>query len=246
MKALIFAAGLGTRLKPLTDHIPKALVPVAGRPLLAHTLERLEQAGATEITVNVHHFGEQIIQYLAAHPASIPVHISDERSALLDTGGGLRQAAALFRTAPEAPILIHNVDILSNADLSELYAASLSHDALLLVSRRKTSRYLLFDDEMRLCGWTNISTGEVRTPYPQLDMSRLQRFAFAGIHCFSPRLLRFMESYPAAFPIMDFYLSVCAQADIRGFLAPELQLLDVGKQDTLLAAEEFLRQPPTA
>ena len=246
MKALIFAAGLGTRLKPLTDHIPKALVPVGGRPLLAHTLERLEKAGATEMAVNVHHLGEQIIRYLAEHPASVPVHISDERDKLLDTGGGLRQAATLFRTEPEAPILLHNADILSNADLGELYAASLTHDALLLVSRRRTHRYLLFDEEMRLCGWTNIATGEVRTPYLQLDMSRMQHYAFAGIHCFSPRLLRFMQDFPEAFPIMDFYLSVCAKADIRGFLNPELQLLDVGKQDTLLAAEEFLRQNPTA
>ena len=246
MKALIFAAGLGTRLKPLTDRMPKALVPVGGNPLLAQTLQRLLGAGATEIVVNIHHFGEQIIQYLQNNPCPVPLHISDERRALLDTGGGLRQAATLFRAEPEAPILIHNVDILSNADLGGLYASSLTHDALLLVSQRETSRYLLFDDEMRLCGWTNIATGEVRTPYSQLDMSRMQRYAFAGIHCFSPRLLRLMEGRPAAFPIMDFYLSVCAQADIRGFLAPELQLLDVGKQDTLLAVEDFLRQYPTA
>ena len=161
MKALIFAAGLGTRLKPLTDTMPKALVPLHGEPLLAHTLRRLIGSGATEAVVNVHHFGEQIIDYLARTDWGIPVGISDERDALLETGGGLRKAAPLFHE-PDAPILIHNVDILSNADLGALYAAAAPHDALLLVSDRPTQRYLLFDDDLRLRGWTNLATGEVR------------------------------------------------------------------------------------
>lgn len=240
MKALIFAAGLGTRLKPLTDTMPKALVPLHGEPLLAHTLRRLIGSGATEAVVNVHHFGEQIIDYLARTDWGIPVGISDERGALLETGGGLRKAAPLFHE-PDAPILIHNVDILSNADLGALYAAAAPHDAFLLVSDRPTQRYLLFDDDLRLRGWTNLATGEVRSPYPDLDPRGLHRLAFAGIHCFSPRLLPRMEAWPARFSIIDFYLKVCAETDIRACLQPNLQLLDVGKVDSLRQAETFLR-----
>ena len=241
MKALIFAAGLGTRLKPLTDTMPKALVPLHGEPLLAHTLRRLIGSGATEAVVNVHHFGEQIIDYLARTDWGIPVGISDERDALLETGGGLRKAAPLFHE-PDAPILIHNVDILSNADLGALYAAAAPHDALLLVSDRPTQRYLLFDDDLRLRGWTNLATGEVRSPYPDLDPARLHRLAFAGIHCFSPRLLPHMADWPARFSIIDFYLKVCAEADIRACVQPGLRLLDVGKVDSLRQAETFLQQ----
>ena len=240
MNAMIFAAGLGTRLKPLTDHMPKALVPVEGEPLLAHTLRTLIKSGANEVVVNVHHFAQQIVDYLQAHPVDIPVRISDESDALLDTGGGLKKAASLF-TDKTAPILIHNVDILSNANLGHFYTEHATHDAALLVSERQTTRYLLFDDDMRLMGWTNIATGEVRTPYSSLDVDKLHRYAFSGIHLFGQRLVQLMVSWPQKFPIMDFYLSVCHQADIRGVLQPDLRLLDVGKLDTLHAAEEFVR-----
>ena len=134
MRAMLFAAGLGTRLRPLTDTLPKALVPVGGRRLIA--------AGATEVVVNIHHFGQQIIDYLTQHDFGIDLHISDERTALLDTGGGLRQALSLF-SASDTPILIHNVDILSNADLPGFYAHQHQHDVLLMVSERETQRYLL-------------------------------------------------------------------------------------------------------
>ena len=240
MHSLIFAAGLGTRLKPLTETMPKALVPVLGKPLLQHTLDTLIQAGCTEAVVNVHHFGQQIIDFVQQHAWPIPVRISDEREQLLDTGGGLRQAARLF-SGPAAPILIHNVDIFSNARLQQVYEAGKQHDAVLLVSARDTQRYLLFDDDMRLCGWTNLATGEVHSPYPHLDLNRMKRLAFAGIHCFSSRLLPYMEDWPDKFSIIDFYLKVCAEADIRGFLQPDLQLLDVGKIGTLQAAAEFLQ-----
>lgn len=240
MNALIFAAGLGTRLKPLTDHLPKALVKVAGMPLLEHTIERLVAAGATEIVVNVHHFGSQIIDYLAQRDWEIPVHISDERTQLLDTGGGLKKAAQLF-TDKERPILIHNVDIFSNADLSNVYRFQEAADALLLVSQRPTKRYLLFDNEMRLKGWTNIETGEVRSPFRDLKLEEVHRYAFAGIHRFSPRLLPLMKEWDDKFSIIDFYLAICAKRDIRGLYAPELRLLDVGKLDALADAESFIR-----
>lgn len=242
MKAMVFAAGLGTRLKPLTDTMPKALVPVCGHPLMEYTLLRLKAAGATEIVINVHHFAEQIIDYVAKRDWGIPVLISDERDCLLDTGGGLRKAAPLF-TSNEDPILIHNVDIFSNADLNGFYAQSSSCDASLLVSRRETQRYLLFDDDMRLRGWTNTATGEVRTPFENLQTEGLRRYAFSGIHCFSTRLLERMKDFPQKFSIIDFYLSACAHANIRGHLQPDLRLLDVGKLHTLQEAEKWILNP---
>lgn len=239
MKAMIFAAGLGTRLKPLTDIVPKALVRVCGRPLLDICMARLLAAGATEIVVNVHHLGAQIIDFVASRAWPVPVRVSDERAALLDTGGGLFKASALFSGSPE-PILIHNVDILHNADLAAFYVQSANKAVSLMVSERATSRYLLFDDDLRLVGWTNISTGEVRSPYPDLDVSRLHRYAFSGIHTFSPALFPLMSSWPSRFSIMDFYLSVCDKVDIFAYPVSGLQLLDVGKQNTLSAAERFL------
>lgn len=240
---MIFAAGMGTRLRPLTDRMPKALVPVSGHPLLEIAAARLRRAGATELVVNVHHFADQITAYLAEHDLGLPIRVSDESAELLDTGGGLRHALPLFsRSAGDEPILIHNVDILSNADLPALHAQHTAGDgALLLVSERETSRYLLFDDAMRLVGWTNTATGEVRSPYTDLRPEGLRHYAFSGIHSFSPRLYPFMESFPPRFSIIDFYLSICDRIPIRACLQPGLRLLDVGKQDTLTRAEEFLR-----
>ncbi|MDO4929901.1 MAG: nucleotidyltransferase family protein [Bacteroidales bacterium] len=241
MKAMIFAAGLGTRLKPLTDRIPKALVPVGGRTLLDLTIDRLVAAGATEIVVNVHHFGEQIIAHLQNHSYPVPIRVSDERQALLDTGGGLRQAFPLFGNT-DAPVLIHNVDILHNADLRAFYAASTGAAVTLMVSERQTTRYLLFDDNNRLMGWTNVQTGEVRTPHADLDLSRLRRYAFSGIHCFSPAAYPLMQAYPDKFPIMDFYLRECDKLLIKAYPVEGLRLLDVGKIDSLSAAEDFLQK----
>ena len=220
MRALVFAAGLGTRLRPLTDTMPKAMVPVLGKPLLHHTISRLVAAGATEIVVNVHHFAEQIIDDVAQHNWGIPVRISDERDLLLNTGGGLRQALKHF-TPSDTPILIHNVDILSNANLAALYqeAIDTAADALLLVSERKTQRYLLFNNENQLVGWENIATHEVRSPYPNLQPA----------------------THPQAFPIMDFYLNECQKFNFKASISSDLHLLDVGKLDTLSAAEAFVQ-----
>ncbi|MCF0235776.1 MAG: NTP transferase domain-containing protein [Bacteroidaceae bacterium] len=241
MRVLLFAAGLGTRLRPLTDTMPKALVPVDGQPLLHHTLTTLAAAGAKEVVVNVHHFGQQIIDYVASHDYPLTIRISDERQALLDTGGGLRQALPLFSPS-DAPILMHNVDILSNADLRTFYAQHGSADVRLMVSERTTQRYLLFDEAMQLVGWTNTATGEVRTPHKNLDLRTTKMLAFAGIHSVSPRLQSLLASYPAKFPIMDFYLEQCAHLHIEGVAMPSLSLLDVGKVDSLSAAEEFIKR----
>lgn len=164
MKAMIFAAGLGSRLKPLTDTMPKALVPIAGRPMLEHVILKLKAAGFTEIMINIHHFGEQILDFLKANENfGLIIHISDERDLLLDTGGGVKKARSFFENSDE-PFLIHNVDILSDVNLKELYDYHLQSGAVatLLASQRKTSRYLLFDTDKRLCGWINKDTEQVK------------------------------------------------------------------------------------
>ena len=246
---MIFAAGLGTRLKPLTDTMPKALVPVGGKPLLDINIERLQQAGYDRFVVNVHHFAQQIIDHVAEQDYAPMVHFSDESDQLLETGGGLKKAQTLFRD--DEPILIHNVDILDNVDYDWFRRQhQADEDAVLLVSRRKTKRYLLFDNAMRLMGWKNIETGEVKSPYEYVRRTGLSQhgeelnmFAFSGIHSFSPRLFPLMERFPDRFPIIDFYLSVCHRAHIVGLVKNDLQVLDVGKLDSLTQAEEFMNQP---
>ena len=245
MNIFILAAGLGTRLKPLTDTMPKALVPVGGRPLLQILVEKIKRECCDpEIVINIHHFAEQITDFVASHQGfGLPVTFSDEREQLLETGGGLKQAAPLFRN--HEPILIHNVDILSNVDLGTFYqqhADDSDVSATLIVSERTTTRYLLFDDDNRLVGWTNIETGEVRSPYPDLDVTKCHRYAFSGIHIVSQSLLPLMDTWPDRFPIMDFYLSVCHRVIIRADVRPDLQLLDVGKLDSLTQAEAMVRQ----
>lgn len=224
---MIFAAGMGTRLKPLTDVIPKALVPVGDRSLLQIVIERLISFGCEKAVVNVHHKAGQIRNFLnvTAPHFNIPISISDESEALLETGGGIRKASHLF--SPDEPILIHNVDILSNVNLRELYDRIGMDDALLLVSERKTQRYLVFDDDMRLIGWKNIATGEVR------GCGDGHLYAFSGIHIINHSLLRDMEEWPERFPIMDFYLNRCKDRKIRGVVKKDLHLLDVGKLDAL-------------
>ncbi len=240
MQAMIFAAGLGTRLKPLTDHMPKALVRVGGEPLLKHVVVQMKNAGFTHIVVNVHHFADQIEEYLAAQQNfGIDIRISDERRQLLNTGGGIKKARPLFDSTE--PILIHNVDILSNVDLRSFYAQA-HGDATLLVSERQTKRYLLFapDEGHRLMGWTNVETHEVRSPHTGLNPDSCERYAFSGIHVFSPRLFPLLDPWPDEFGIIDFYLGTCAGHDINGYAWPGLRLMDVGKQDTIAQADHFL------
>ncbi len=239
-QAMIFAAGLGTRLKPLTDTMPKALVRVGGQPLLWHVIMKLKAAGYERIVVNVHHFAQQIIDYLQTNGNfGLDIRISDETDGLLETGGGIKKALPLFDQ--ESPILIHNVDILSNLDLDALTMTN-SPDALLVVSRRQTKRYLLFDDEMLLDGWTNIETGEVKSPYPALDPTGMRQLAFSGMHVIWPRLFPLFNEMPDRFGIIDFYLKYCHQCAIIGLEQKDLRLLDVGKLDTLEQAESFLKQ----
>ncbi len=244
MKAMIFAAGLGTRLKPLTDHTPKALVPVNGHPMLEHVILKLKAAGCTEAVVNVHHFGQQIIDFLHANQNfGITIHISDERNELLDTGGGIKKASSFF--SGTAPFLVHNVDILSDVDLKALYDFHLQsgNDATLLVSPRETSRYLLFDTNIRLCGWLNKPTGQTKPAGFIYRHDIYNEYAFSGIHVVSPSLFRYMDNqWEGKFPIMDFYLQTCKEARIGGYLVTGLQLIDIGKPDTLAQAAAFLKR----
>ena len=246
MKAMIFAAGLGSRLKPLTDTMPKALVPVAGCPMLEHVILKLKASGFTEIVINIHHFGEQIIDFLKTNnDFGLTIHISDERDRLLDTGGGIRKARLFFENSGE-PFLVHNVDILSDMNLKELYDFHMQSGsvATLLASRRTTSRYLLFDTERKLRGWINKDTGQVKPEGFHYDESPYREYAFSGIHVFSPAVFRLMEAprWEGKFSIMDFYLATCGQTDYSGYLAEKLELIDIGKPETLARAEEFVKK----
>lgn len=234
--AMIFAAGLGTRLRPLTDTMPKALVPVAGEPLLGHVIRRLVRAGYSRIVVNVHHFPDQIRHYLATNDFGVRIDISDESGLLLETGGAIRHAAPLL--AGCGRFLVHNVDIISDLDL-DWFEAQARPEALstLLVSERKTSRYLLFDDDLRLRGWTDLRTGEVRSPYPDLDPSACRKLAFSGIHLMSGAILDVMAPFPERFPIIDFYLKVCDRFPVYGAVPEHLRMVDVGKFESLSEAD---------
>lgn len=241
MKAMIFAAGLGTRLKPLTDHMPKALVPVAGHPMLEHVILKLKAAGVTEAVINVHHFAGQILDFLKANQDfGIKIRISDETGQLLDTGGGIKKAAPFF----DEPFLVHNTDILSNVDLKAMYEyhCTSSNDATLLVSPRKTVRYLLFDTDKRLCGWVNKDTLQTKPEGFVYRPDIQEEYAFGGIHVISPSLFNYMNDWEGKFSIMDFYLQTCRTAQLGGYLKEDLQLIDIGKPDTLEKAEEFIKR----
>lgn len=262
MQSMIFAAGLGTRLKPLTDRIPKALVRVGGKPLIEYVLKNLVAAGSKRIVVNVYHFANQIIEYLQQNDFGVDIRVSDETEMLLDTGGGIKNAAPFFNTSE--PVLIHNVDILSNVDLRALYnyacEAEIEQkvDAVLLVSLRKTKRYLIFNEDMRLVGWTNVDTGEVKSPYETLheltftqpyDNNNVTNeqygytlFAFSGIHVIGNKVFEAMNECSAKFPIMDFYLQYAKDLHFVGKVKNNLKLMDVGKLDTLAEADAFVKQ----
>ncbi len=230
MQAMIFAAGLGTRLRPLTDNTPKALVKVAGKPLLQHVLEKLKNA---HVVINVHHFAQQIKDYLDDKANfSMDISVSDESACLLDTGGGIKHAAPLFQES--TPILIHNVDIFSSVDLQTFYQESMMNVATLLVSKRETSRYLIFDDDNCLIGWENTKTGEIK------GCADGSRYAFSGIHTFSPLLFKYFDLFPERFSIIDFYLSICKKEKIKCRIKDDLCILDVGKLDSLAEAEKFV------
>ena len=238
MKAMIFAAGLGTRLRPLTDHMPKALVRVAGTPMLQRVILRLKEAGFDDLVINIHHFGEQILDFLKVNnDFGVRIRISDERGELLDTGGGILKARPLLDDGK--PFLIHNADILTNIDLAAFYRHHVESgaDATLLTNHRQTSRYLLFDRQARLCGWVNKNTQQTKPEGFTFRPGEYKEYAFSGIHVISPSLLRHMGG--GAFSIMDFYLQECHRTCIGGHFVPGLRLIDIGKPESLEEANRL-------
>ena len=254
MRAMIFAAGLGTRLKPLTNTLPKALVPLAGKTLLQWQIERLKAAGITDIVVNIHHFPDMIINYLRENDNfGCRISVSDERDMLLETGGGLRKAKSLLLGIGsresgnnDEPILICNVDILSNIDLPTLLQAYNPEEmGVVVVSPRETQRYLLFDETNRLCGWTNIATGEVRPASLASSPNSLiaSRLAFSGMQVLNPRIFDVMDKVVAEkgdkFSLIDLYLSIAEKEILRAFIPENYRMMDVGKIAQLSEAESF-------
>ncbi len=252
MKAMIFAAGMGTRLKPLTDRMPKAMVPVAGKPLIEHVCRKLKASGIDEAVVNVHHFAEQIEAWVGEQQSGMKIDISDERALLLETGGAVLHARKYLEGCGR--FLIHNVDILSNADLGWL-ENQVRPDALatLLVSERQTKRYLLFHPEtLRLVGWLNTDQNDYHLADDSLWVEDCRALGFSGIHILSDEVLGLMDEYVnekglpkdetigTRFPIMNFYMWAARKRPIYGAVAENLDFLDVGKLDSLEKAENYL------
>ena len=266
MKAMIFAAGLGTRLKPLTDTLPKALVPVCGKPLIEHVARKLQAAGIDDVVVNIHYFADKVEEWVAEkewiitdgkkvlEKGNMRFSISDERALLLETGGAVLHAKRYLEGCGR--FLIHNVDILSNCDI-KWFESQVADDALatLLVSERETTRFLLFaPDSLRLVGWMNTDTGDYHVVSPDIVPAECRKLAFSGIHILSDKVLALMEQYVAEkglvvdevagvrFPIMNFYMWAAGKEAIYGVKAENLDFLDVGKLDALEPAERFLER----
>lgn len=237
MNAMIFAAGLGTRLRPLTDHCPKALVKIGDKTLLEMALNKLVRLGATKIIVNVHHFANQIIEFIETYPSEkTKIIISNEQEQLLDTGGGLLKAASLFDK--NVPILIYNVDVVTNANLEALihYHQASNNLVTLLTQDRKASRFLLFNHQNLLAGWRNPKTGEekwVTKPHDVVAMG------FNGIQVINPELLTLI-SKRGAFPIIPEYLNLAKEHRIEGWNQWQGKWFDAGTPEKIREIAEFM------
>lgn len=243
MKAMILAAGLGTRLKPWTLEHPKALVPVGGIPMLGRVITRLVGEGFNEIVVNVHHFADQIVSYLSNNEFGARIEVSDESSELLDTGGGILHAAPLLFARYDEPVLIHNVDILSNCRLRELMESHTRSGAgsTLVVSHRESTRHLVFNHDMELRGWHDVKSGQYLPGGFRPDIT-CSEFAFSGIYVMNRQSVEEMADLDLgnAFPVMTYFLDPRRREKAKGMIAADLQLIDIGKPATLSQAEDFL------
>lgn len=238
MKAMIFAAGLGTRLRPLTDTMPKALVTIQGKSLLEITIRKLIDSGFNEIIINIHHFGDQVLDFLERnHNFNIRIEVSDEREFLLDTGGGLLKASWFFDDGK--PFLVHNVDVLSGINLMDLYNCHITRKPLatLAVKTRVSSRYLIFDDNQCLCAWKNIKTGEMVSA--REIFSPVSELAFSGIQVISPGIFGLIEQ-KGAFPLVRTYLFLAAKNDITCFRHDNDYFIDVGRINNLEEAQKLI------
>jgi len=238
MKAMIFAAGLGTRLKPLTNNIPKALIELNGKTLLEHTIVKLISTGVTNIIINVHAFADQIIEFLKLNNNfGIHIEISDETDLLLDTGGGLKKAAWFFDD--NKPFILHNVDIISDIDLSEMYQQHIAANCLatLAMDNRDTSRYFLLNQNLELCGWENSKT-KVKIISKSGKISF--KLAFSGIHVISPAIFAHFEK-DHIFSITSKYLELSKKHKIMAYQPNNTYWFDVGKTNDLAKAAQFLQ-----
>jgi NDP-sugar pyrophosphorylase family protein len=237
MKAIIFAAGLGTRLKPITNHIPKALVPVNGKPLIDYAVEKLIDAGIHEIVINIHHFGDLIINHIKTSSYPISIHFSDERDQLLETGGALKKAASILKG--NDPVIALNVDVISSINLKKLISQHIKTNALvtLAVRKRETSRYLLFNNQMELTGWKNIKTNEIKMAREQ--QKDLTQLAFSGIQVLSPHFFDLITE-TGKFSVIEIYLRLASTQKIMGFNDTSPFWIDVGKPGEIENAEKYL------
>ena len=237
MKAMILAAGIGNRLRPLTDDRPKALVEIGGHTLLEITISRLRAFGVREVIINVHHFADMIIEYLRSrHNFGLRIEVSREEC-LLDTGGGLKKVAWFFLEGPEKPFVVHNVDVVTTFDLARMAQFHVENGALatLAAQDRETFRYLLFDDKLRLCGRRYGRDGRDELVRPS---QHPQALAFSCMHVISPRLLTMMTE-EGAFPIMACYLRLAAQGEkILAFRGDEYYWRDLGKPEHVRLADQ--------
>lgn len=235
MKAMIFAAGLGTRFKPWTDKHPKALALVNGKTLLQRNIEYLQRYGITDVIVNVHHFADQITDTLALHKGwGSRISISDETNEVLETGGGLKKAGWYF---DQGPFVVINADILTDLSLDDIisYHNQYKPLATLAVTGRSTSRYFLFDETDALCGWKNVKTGQEKMARHKLN---LLPKAFSGLHIIDPRIFPLMKQ-EGKFSIVDTYLDLAGTETIQGFDHSGSKLVDVGKPESVKEAEKL-------
>ena len=240
MKAMILAAGLGTRLRPLTNSKPKALIEINKIPLLEIVIKRLKLYDFNEIIINVHHFADQIIGFLKEkNNFSIDIRVSDETDLLLSTGGGLKKASWFFND--NKPFLIHNVDILSDINLKQFYEAHINSEALatLAVRNRQSSRYLLFDNDNNLCGWKNTKTNDVKIA--KQSKSDLIPLAFSGLHIINPSIFDLMPEQ-CVFSMIDVYLNLAANYSIKEFNHDSSMWIDIGTKESLIGAGKILNQ----
>jgi NDP-sugar pyrophosphorylase family protein len=235
MKAMLLAAGFGTRLKPFTEHHPKALAEVNGKSLLQHNIEYLQQFGIYDVVVNVHHFAEQIIQAIKNNDGwGSRVSVSDETDAILETGGGLRRAAWFFKD--EEDFVLMNVDVLTDLHLDEMIAFHKKNKPLatLATTNRETSRYFLFNEGGILCGWKNIKTGEEKVMRHE---NNLIPKAFSGLHIISTKIFPLMQQPEIKFSMVDVYLSLCSSHSILFYNHSGSKFIDVGRPESLQKAQ---------
>lgn len=243
MKAFILAAGLGTRLRPLTDNKPKALVEVNGKTLLDHAVDVVKKAGATSITINVHHFSDLMKEYVANRNYGVPTYISDESDLLLDTGGALNHAAEFLNG--DEPVLVHNVDIMSTINLNEALESHRCSGAIatLICNTRNSSRHLLAIDG-NLNAWENTTNGARKPDFTDQERANMQPFSFSGIHILSPNIFPYLKEYSdkfgAKFSVIDFYLDLCRKEKVSIYQT-EGVVFDCGKIETIAQAEQVFK-----